>query len=689
MTPLELYSEPYRATGGLAAVGMLNQLGRPDVEQLEVLVREAGQNCWDARIKDVVDVEVGRLDLDRHRMNACRTFFQSLPPGLPLGNSLRDGAAILYFADSGTHGLRGPVRADAAGAQRDFIDLVLNVGQPPDKELGGGSFGYGKAAFYLASRARTVVIDTLCEVGAGRLERRLIACGLGENYSDQTGRPFTGRHWWGRIVDGRPEPVTGEAAAATAASLGLPDRRGIAGLGTTVAILAADIPDRSESEPSDSTLRFIGEAIAWNFWPRMIDTPGGVRHTMRFRLVDNGRTVPVPDIRNHPRLRGFADAMDILRTPPLDDDPFVLDRSIRSLRPARLLGRLVVQKNVPTISADGQEFSTQGARLTAAGMHHVALMRAPEIVVKYLRCEPPPTGRAGYAGVFTCDVGLDDVFKAAEPPAHDDWVAVSVPDKTSRTYVRVALNRIQDVCREAIGYQAAGPTATAGAALPLGQFADTLAVLIPGSEGPGARRSSTRSTRPITAVSNGRGARPGTSSATDDYDSAWIEVEPVPQPSGSSEPNSAAEVLEDSGDRPIVSSAAADGQVPSMEALNPERSRGRQPQIRISGSGVPALLADGTPVISYPFDVRTHANTVKFGAIVEVMTNDGRTTEKDPPAADHRPEVHSWLSPSGESHAAETLEVPPELADGRWTLHVKITEPAMLRVDINLQTANP
>src|SRR4051794_13449127 len=190
MATMERYSEIYSPTGGLAAEGVINQLGRPDIESLEVLVREAVQNCWDAKRSTVggVRVEIGRNVLDEAGADACRRrLLVDPPPGLPLAGELVSGMDILYFADFGTEGLGGPTRADQPGVRRDFVDFVRNIGQPPDKDLGGGSFGYGKAAFYVASRARTIMIDTLCCDAEGRLVRRFIGCGLGENF-DLDGR---------------------------------------------------------------------------------------------------------------------------------------------------------------------------------------------------------------------------------------------------------------------------------------------------------------------------------------------------------------------------------------------------------------------------------------------------------------------------------------------------------------------
>src|SRR3954452_9775268 len=102
---MERYSEPYSATGGLAAEGVVNQLGRPNIEPLEVLVREAVQNCWDAKRADVggIRVEVGRSVLDGQQLQTMRNQILTSPPrGIALADLLVPGLELLYFADFGT-----------------------------------------------------------------------------------------------------------------------------------------------------------------------------------------------------------------------------------------------------------------------------------------------------------------------------------------------------------------------------------------------------------------------------------------------------------------------------------------------------------------------------------------------------------------------------------------------------------
>ncbi len=657
---MERYSEPYSATGGLAAEGVINQLGRPDIEPLEVLVREAVQNCWDAKRRNVgsIQVEIGRRRLDQRARTVLRDQMLGSPPlGLPLRESLESEVEILYFADIGTDGLGGPTRADQPGTKRDFVDFVRNIGQPPDKDFGGGSFGYGKAAFYIASAARTILIDTLCRDGNGELERRFIACALGDNF-DHHGRPHTGRHWWGRLVDGVPEPLTGEDAEAAARTLSLPERRGEAGLGTTIVIVAPNVAPDAE-DGNDPTMAFIADTLVWNFWPRMIDTPGATKRTMNFRLVDDGVAVRIPNPRTHQRLRGFVEAMDRHREEPGEDSDLLIDRSVDSLRPMRRLGRLVVHKG-PVAPADLPDRAVpQGARITADSVHHVALMRNAELIVKYLPGAAPVTGRIGYSGVFKCALDVDEAFRSAEPPTHDDWVYRSVPKGQMRSAVKIALERVSGYCREAAGYDSALRAASDGAGIPLGEFADALAVLMPGAPGPGARQRAASAQRVVR-----RRKAPGRTLLHEHTEGVWVEG----QGGGGAAPGSGGEVTTHDG------TAEAGTRVPP--------GRIRPPQARSAGDPRPAIANDGTPVLRYPFELRGHGNRVRLSAVVEVMANDGGQVESEAPVGSELPRPRRWVSPIGDEMLMAEVEVGPDGVDGAWTVEVPITDDVMMRVDI-------
>lgn len=659
------FSEPYQPTGGLAAEGVVNQLGRPDIEPLEVLVREAVQNCWDARreTQASIRVEIGRRRFDAATVDLiAEQVLVDPPPDLPLAGELRPGMRTLFFADFGTAGLGGPTRADlvADGASRDFVDFVRNIGQPPDKDFGGGSFGYGKAAFYIASRARTIVIDTLCETAEG-LERRLIGAAVGKNHT-QGGRSYTGRHWWGRMVEGVPEPLVGEDAERVAALLALPPRHGPEGLGTTVAIIALGLePDG----PADTAMTFIADAVAWNFWPKMVSTRGGVQATIRFEITDEGRAVNISDPRTHPRLRGFVEAMDRLRTDPEDDDPTVIDHLVASERPIQRLGRVVIQKGpvAPVESEDGTPVP-QGMRLTAQSVHHVALMRNAELVVRYLPGPEPITGRYGYSGVFRCSLDTDQAFRSAEPPTHDDWIARAVPTRHERVFVNVALDRIRRACREAAGYGAVASAAPAGVDVPLGEFADGLARLMPGFDGPGARRAARR-----TGAARRRRHAPGARGGGADVAAeVWSEGDTRDSdPAGPAGPPGHAASSE--------VAAAPRG----AEAVPPSPPK---PILRVGGDPRPTIASDGTPVMAYPFELRAKGNTIRLRATVQVMTNDGESVESEPPRGWIAPEVRAWTDPEGVEHLGSVIERAPETADGPWIVEIPIIEEVVVGVDI-------
>src|SRR5207244_3909548 len=153
MRPLDLCSEVSPPTGGLASEGVQNQLGRPHLDRLSLLVREAVQNSWDARAGDsVVEFGLSCWAMTRSQRSVLHdAVFRNEPSGLELRRHIAGEGEFYVIAvyDRGTVGLEGPTRADIvtqSGQRTDFADFMHNIGQPPDRRFGGGTYGFGKTA---------------------------------------------------------------------------------------------------------------------------------------------------------------------------------------------------------------------------------------------------------------------------------------------------------------------------------------------------------------------------------------------------------------------------------------------------------------------------------------------------------------------------------------------------------------
>jgi len=110
------------------------------------------------------------------------------------------------------------------------------------------------------------------------------------------------------------------------------------------------------------------------------------------------------------------------------------------------------------------------------------------------------------------------------------------------------------------------------------------------------------------------------------------------------------------------------------------------PQTKTGGTPTPAISTDGTPVIRYPFELRTRGNRVRLEATVEVMTNDGGQVEAEPPLGYEPPTVHAWAAPSGLHYTSAAVIVGPDDADGLWTVEFALRE-EMMRVDLEVERA--
>lgn len=454
MTP-RWVSQMVPPMGAIKAEGIKNQLGRPTLDRFVVLVREAAQNSWDAADSSnegPVRFAMDLRELDEETTSAWR---HVLGAGAPDANDLMlrqalssSPLAILFVSDRGTQGLGGPTRADEVheGVPHDYVSFALNVGDPRETDLGGGTYGFGKAVFFLASIASTIVVHTRCLDEHGAVESRLIGCALGPGFESE-GHARTGRHWFGLPVDSSEvvEPVRGEAADEIARDLGFPAFEGD-DLGTTIAVVAPELDDRD----ADLVVGRLANSILWHLWPKMVGKGG--KPDMEFAVSRNGLPVEIPDPATHPVLGEFVAALG-----ELDE----LGDTITYGAGSKPVGKIRLRTTfapLPAIDDVGQE---AGFRF---GVRHCCLIRAPELVVEYREGPPLPDDRVWYAGVFKVLAEHDETFARAEPPTHDSWSPEYLDDR-DRSLVRVTLRKIEEKLRSHAAPRSAQPAPGGGQGL--------------------------------------------------------------------------------------------------------------------------------------------------------------------------------------------------------------------------------
>jgi hypothetical protein len=446
---LDLFNEPFLPTGSIDARATRTALGVTDMEVWDVFLRETVQNSWDAKgSARRIDYRVDAFRPTEQQLDVlAHEIFGLVPPTLigfktALGSSPPE---ILAVSDRGTLGLGGPIRADRtamAKERTDFRDFVRNVGRDESKHLGGGTYGFGKGVFYNASSIRTCVIYTQARVG-DRIEERLIVTRVDRQYGHES-LDYTGRHWWGtRAEDGVLDPVVGPAARELCEALGLL-RLDPSDTGTTVAVIAPIVPIEGDNEALRPIVHRLSDAALKWCWPHMVVRSGGP--SINFNFQAYGEHVQVANPETHPVVKhyvsAFRKAESNLTNKGSDEAWPTSTKPIQYTKGSRYLGQLGYTKWLTIDDQIDGDWSDQ---------HHIALMRAPRLVVKYLPVQPDPAGQQ-IAGVFIAALDENEEFAAAEPVAHDDWKPPVVPVREghrSASPVRFALARIVDEFRSA------------------------------------------------------------------------------------------------------------------------------------------------------------------------------------------------------------------------------------------------
>lgn len=483
---LELYSEKVPPTGTIDGDATRRALGKPNLGFWEVFLRESLQNSWDARLEPDGSIDFAidavRLSADSIATLEDVVFADSLPaPANALGRLLGSGGVdALIVRDGGTRGLAGPAPADQAvpeGMRTDFRNFVFDIGRDPRRQLGGGTYGFGKGVLYDASQVRTCLVYTRTQLD-GELVDRFIATSVGSGF-EHAGFRYTGRHWWGQRPEQGVLPLEGSVATELAYRLGMLTPDG--GTGTTIAVLAPRDPSADEGEPLEAVMESIREATVTWAWPHLTAASGEA--SIRFAYSIHGEPSPLR-IDDYPQIQQFAlayrEATRVQSEPGYQHSWQVEAHSLPLDTNRPRTGVLVVRR---AVQAEAME-----KRLSRNLDSTVALMRGPRFVVRYEKIDSDPHGQY-VAGVFLADPGMEDVFARSEPVTHDSWARER--GRANMRPIGWTLNDIQTAT--AVRLDVPDPEDSKSSIGGVAQLSRTLAENLVGFSGRGAEKQSRRS----------------------------------------------------------------------------------------------------------------------------------------------------------------------------------------------------
>lgn len=475
MSNIRWWSQPFPPEGGVTGSGVMRQLGTPSMELLDVLVRESAQNSWDAALGDQIRYSIEFRRLGEHA-DAWRRLIgdsDSTDGTVVHPGDLTPDSLILIVSDRGTSGLGGPLLADEKikpGQVANFVQFLRNVGEPRDKDLGGGTYGFGKAIFYNLSACGAILVDTHCTDRVNR--RRLMGAALGDPFTGSDGIRYTGRHWWGATDDSRgvPLPLLEDEAATASRQFGLPGFDD-GETGTDVAILMpnlglADGEEESRHDNVEEAADRVVSAILWHLWPKL---GSAVRPPeIRVSVLAEGQAAPIQRPDQYPFLRPFTLSLDAIEE----------GKGSSIVRKTKNFPGEVGKWAIHFCQSDPTSGSSAGllsAKPFNGPYHHVARMRQAKLVVDYFECEPYPGQDMGYGAAFIASPEFDQCFADAEPPTHDKWETRGLPDK-ARLVVNHAATNLRKSIKELLATKASTRSSDLAG---LGRLSSNLARLIP------------------------------------------------------------------------------------------------------------------------------------------------------------------------------------------------------------------
>jgi transcriptional regulator with XRE-family HTH domain len=381
-----------------------------------------------------------------------------------LGKLITDGMAaltatgemvLLVIEDSRTHGLTGP--ETGAG---NFAALVRNnLDTHKRLETAGGSYGLGKAVFWLCSRFSTVLFSSRLSGGsaegvsehAGGVHRLMGRADL--SWHSLADAEWAGPGWFGRREDGQPGAQSVWDNPAMVHDLYL--TRSSDAPGTSIAIVGFHDPSGEVLTDIQQLGDRIASEAARSFWPAIASG----RLTVRVVLCDGRDERARMSVEPEHYHSALVDA-------------YLRREAVTSTlsKPGDIVSAPVVLRTPPRKSPDGRLVrvepheallvvrlaSEQEARDDVTGQ--LALFRGSEMVVQYRNIRTQLlAGAPEFHALLACGTAAGDAaadyeaeqfLRAAEPPAHDRWeLTTELPARYGRGSAKAIADLLQDTAQ--------------------------------------------------------------------------------------------------------------------------------------------------------------------------------------------------------------------------------------------------
>lgn len=363
------------------------------------LIRESIQNSLDVIDDDSIPVRMefkiakmtsrnypNFFKLESHIDGCIKYYPQARETYIPMRNYLRSVQNLADFhyirvSDYNTSGMR----YDCNDRETPFYGFVRSAGvSNKNSNTAGGSFGFGKAAYFYISPIRTILVSTLTDAGEHYFEGVSSLC----THYDKDGKKCVSVGYYDNN-DGNPVEDSSQ----------IPSRFRREEIGTDIFIMGVEI---TSDEDKEAIYNEMTVAVLQNFWLAIyhgkLDVTIGNLEINQDNILQTIEEY-FPDIHDNSRTQANFNPkpyMEAIAKANTDKNHVLYEKELPILGKVQFYGFKIKD-----------------------GSSRVALLRSPRMFVQY-RKVPSATG---FYGVFFCENPKGDaILRRIENPAHNEWM---------------------------------------------------------------------------------------------------------------------------------------------------------------------------------------------------------------------------------------------------------------------------